>query len=522
MRKVSNQVVLFMKNHHESQTELNKEALTMFKKLTGLCALALFPAVSVCGAENTALEPTACPNDYAKMQVKWECGYLSVPEDYAKPEGKKIKIFVAKAKSRSSTPAADPVLFAGTSIGGKIAEMIPVLFPMYPDFTKDRDFIVYDHRGVGKSIPNLECAEIDEAHAKDFGKDLSIEEHVKHEVDAVDACGKRLRKENNLDVYNTKQTAQDMEAIRKAFGYEKINIFSYSYATYLTLNYMRMYPSNIRSVIMDSAIPADVWLYSNLLAAQVNSLNSVFDNCKADAECNAKYPKLQAAYTEIIKRLDKAPVKLAVQNPHCEEGATCKPVDILVNDNLFSGYIVNELFTANPIPRLPKLLYDTYKEQYSGLIETINAQQAGGHVIGTSWGRYYSTVCHDLVDSENKETIEKAAGMYSWVGLPYYQPAVLGGQIKEICDKWVNTTASEEQDLPVQSDLPVLILQGEYDPYAPPVWGRHISETLPNSYFYVMKGLTHVTVLGEPCPISIDEQFIANPGKEPDTSCIGK
>lgn len=494
----------------------------MFKKLTCLYAMALLSALSTASAETPALEPAACPNDYAETKLKWECAYLSVPEDHAKPEGKKIKIFVAKAKSRNSAPAADPVLFAGTSMGGKIAEMIPTLFPLYPDFTKDRDFIVYDHRGVGKSIPDLECTEIDEAHAKDFGKDLSISEHVKHEVDAVNACGKRLHKNYNLDAYNTHQTALDMDAIRKAFGYNKINIFSYSYATYLTLTYMRMFPENIRSVIMDSAIPVDIWLYSNLLDAQVNSLNSVFDNCKANADCNAKYPQLKNAYAAIINRLDKKPVKLAVKNPHCEPGASCNPVEIQVNDNLFSGYIVNELFTANPIPRLPKLIYDTYKEDYSGLIEAINEQQAGGHVIGTSWGRYYSTACHDIVDSENKATIEKGAEMHSWVGLPYYQPAVLGGEIKNICDKWVKTTASKEQDLPVHSDLPVLILQGEYDPYAPPEWGRHISETLPNSYFYVMKGLTHVTILGESCPISIAEQFIANPNKEPDTSCIGK
>jgi len=494
----------------------------MFKKLTCLYALALFPALSAVSAENHALEATACPDGYAETQVQWECSYLSVPEDHAKPDGKQIKIFVAKAKSRSSTPVADPVLFAGTSIGGKIAEMIPVLFPLYPDFTKDRDFIMYDHRGVGKSMPNLECPEIDEAHNKDFGKDISIEEHVKHEVDAVNACGVRLGKDNNLNVYNTEQTALDMEAIRKAFGYEKINIFSYSYATYLTLTYMRKFPAHIRSVIMDSAIPSDIWLYSNLLAAQVNSLNSVFDNCKADADCNAKYPKLQNAYSAIIQRLDKAPLKLAVKNPHCAEGAQCDAVEIPVNDNLFSGYIVNELFTANPIPRLPKLIYETYKEDYNGLIEAINEQQAGGHVIGTSWGRYYSTVCHDMVDSENKETIEKSIEMYSWVGLPYYQPAVLGGEIKNMCNQWVSSTAAKEQDMPVHSDLPVLIMQGEYDPYAPPVWGKHISETLPNSHFYVMKGLTHVTVLGEPCPISIAEQFIADPNKEPETSCIGK
>lgn len=495
----------------------------MLKKLTYLSTLCLISSLpSFANAASGTLEPTACPAGFAETKMKWECSYLSVPEDYDKPQGKMIKLFVAKVKSRSSKPAADPVIFAGTSIGGKIIEMAPVLVPLYPDFTKDRDFVMYDQRGVGKSIPALECTEINEAHKSDFGKDLSIQEHVAHEVAAINKCGDRLRKDNDLNQYNTAQTAADMEAIRTAFGYGKINIFSYSYSTSVATTYMKLYPANIRSVILDSSIPVDMWLYSNLMEAQAHSLNSVFDNCVADKKCNASYPNLKNAYAEIIKKFDKTPVKVAVADPNCKEGAKCKPVEMLINDNLFSGYIVTELFSANPIPRLPKIIYDIYKGNYAALATMINGQQSGGEVIGTSEGRYYSTVCHDIAHTENKDTIEKSISMYPWLGLPYYQPIVLGAEIKTVCDKWVTKTAPPEFSLPVSSDIPTLILQGEYDPYSSPSWGRHVAETLSNSYLYVFPGLTHVPILGEKCPISIAQQFIAEPNKKPDSSCIKK
>ena len=495
----------------------------MLKKLTYLSTLCLISSLPTLASASTGvLEKTACPAGFAETKMKWECNYLSVPEDYDKPQGKMIKLFVAKASSRNSKPAADPVIFAGTSIGGKIIEMVPVLVPLYPDFTKDRDFVVYDQRGVGKSIPALECPEIDEIHKSDFGKDLSVQEHVAHEMTAINKCGDRLRKDNDLNQYNTARTAADMEAIRIAFNYNKINIFSYSYSTSVTTTYMKLYPKNIRSVILDSSIPIDMWLYSNLMEAQAHSLDSVFDNCGTDKKCNTSYPSLKNAYSEIIKKLDKTPIKVAVSNPDCKEGTKCKPVDMLVNDNLFSGFIVNDLFSANPIPRLPKVIYDTYKGNYAALTDMINGQQAGGEVIGTSWGRYFSTICHDNAYSENKGTIEKSIAMYPWIGLPYYQPIVLGGEIKSVCDKWVTKTAAPEDSLPVSSDIPTLILQGEYDPYSSPSWGRHVAETLPNSYLYIFPGLTHVPILGEKCPIGIAQQFIAEPNKKPDSSCIKK
>jgi pimeloyl-ACP methyl ester carboxylesterase len=477
---------------------------------------------NVASAKNSFFEPTDCPEGYSETKVTWECGYLSVPEDHAKPEGKTIKLFVAKAKSQNSHPASDPVLFAGTSIGGKIIELGSVLFPLYPNFTKDRDFIMYDHRGVGKSIPALECPEIEQMYQSSFGKDLSEEDYVAQEVAAINTCQARLGAKHDLNVYNTMQTAMDMEAIRIALGYKTINIFSYSYSTSVALTYMKLYPDNIRSVILDSNVPGDMWLYSSLMSAQAHSLDALFDNCKADKQCNTAYPNLKNTYSALIRRLDQEPIKVTIADPHCAHESSCDPIVISVNENHLSGYIVNELFAADPVTRLPKVIHDTYHKNYAPLVDMINAQQSGGHVIGTSWGRYYSTVCHDNVYSENQATIEKSMASYPWIGLPYYQPVVLGSEIKSICDKWVTKTASPESSLPVSSDIPTLILQGEYDPYSPPSWGRHVYETLSNAYLYVFPGLTHVPILGEECPISIAEQFISNPNKEPDSSCLMK
>ena len=492
----------------------------MKKNLSFLFALFLwFSLLGIANAQSGSFKPTYCPEGYSDTKATWECGYVIVPEDHEKPQGKTIKLFVAKAKSRSSRPASDPVIFPGGPIGGGMIEAGSMLFSLYPDFTKDRDFIMFDQRGSGKSIPALECPELDEIHKRDFGKNLSNAEVVDHELKAIEECRKRLTKDYDLDLYNIIQTTSDMEVIRKALGYNKINIFSYSYGTSVTLTYMRMYPKNIRSVILDSTVPSDMWIYSNLLPGQANSLSSVFESCRLDKKCNAAYPDLKNVYSDLIKRLDSAPAKVTVANPHCPIGLRCNPVNIPVHGGLFSNYILNELFSANPIPRVPKFIYDSYTRNYASLAKMIDGQ-AGGEGIKTSWGRYYATVCYDNVFSENRETIEKSIARYPWVGLPHYQPVTLEGEIKSVCEKWVGDTAPPAQGLPVISDIPTLILQGQYDPYSPPSWGRHVYATLSNSYFYVFPGLTHVPILGEACPISIATQFVSDPDKEPNSSCI--
>jgi hypothetical protein len=255
------------------------------------------------------------------------------------------------------------------------------------------------------------------------------------------------------------------------------------------------------------------------MSTQAFSLNTVIDDCKADKACNEAYPNVKNAYVELIKRLDTSPITISISDPHCDNDAGCPPVDIILNDNLFSGYFVNELFSPYPVPRLPKIIYEANQGNYTSLIEMINAQQEGGHIT-SSMGRYYSTVCHDNVYADSKEAIEKSLTMYPWLGVPYYQPIGIGGAIKAVCDAWVTQTAAPEDTLPVSSDVPAVILQGIYDPYSSPVWGRHVYSTLSNSYLYAFPGLTHVPILGEPCPISIAEQFIENPNQEPDSSCM--
>jgi pimeloyl-ACP methyl ester carboxylesterase len=73
----------------------------------------------------------------------------------------------------------------------------------------------------------------------------------------------------------------------------------------------------------------------------------------------------------------------------------------------------------------------------------------------------------------------------------------------------------------VRSDIPTLVLAGEYDPVTPPADSKHASETLSHSTFVLFPGMGHATVFASPeCPEIVFRAFLADPTATVDTSCV--
>ena len=76
------------------------------------------------------------------------------------------------------------------------------------------------------------------------------------------------------------------------------------------------------------------------------------------------------------------------------------------------------------------------------------------------------------------------------------------------------------EDQPVVSQLPALILSGEYDPITPPAWGRLAAETLDHSFFYEFPGIGHGVMRSNECGLEIGLSFLDHPTVAPDATCI--
>ena len=79
----------------------------------------------------------------------------------------------------------------------------------------------------------------------------------------------------------------------------------------------------------------------------------------------------------------------------------------------------------------------------------------------------------------------------------------------DLCAEWGVAPADAAEREPVVSDVPTLILTGEFDPITPPAWARLAAETLTNSYYYEFPGLGHGVMRSNRCGFQIGHQFLA-------------
>jgi pimeloyl-ACP methyl ester carboxylesterase len=200
----------------------------------------------------------------AGQQPQW--GYVAVPEDHSDPDGPTILLHVAIFKSVNPSEESDAVVYLSGGPGEVALEGLQFTFGIvFDEFIQNHDLIVFDQRGTGYSRPALDCPELTEIGEQELDEDLDPEESIAIQLEAFQECRDRLVAEGvNLDVFNSTQSAADVDLLREALGYEEWNIYGISYGTRLAQTVMRDHPDGIRSVILDSPYPLEANLYESL------------------------------------------------------------------------------------------------------------------------------------------------------------------------------------------------------------------------------------------------------------------
>ena len=157
-------------------------------------------------------------DDYPSVLLRaLECGKLSVPENPDIVNGRKINLNLARLPAISSRPEPDPLFIFAGGPGQAATELVPAVLGFARKVNQNRDVIFIDQRGTGKSNP-LDCESEDEV---DYS--LSYEESERLQIDMLKTCLKKY--DADLTYYTTPYAVDDVNEVRKALGYEKINIW---------------------------------------------------------------------------------------------------------------------------------------------------------------------------------------------------------------------------------------------------------------------------------------------------------
>ncbi|HJU66234.1 MAG TPA: alpha/beta hydrolase, partial [Gemmatimonadaceae bacterium] len=248
------------------------------------------------------------------QRVTAERGKITVPERWERPGGRSIELTFVRLRSTARNPGAPIVYLAGGPGGSGIAAARGPRMPVFLALREVADVIAFDQRGTGGS-GSLPCPQ---------PVQLPLETPGTPEVllQAFEAwsrkCVEHWKGQGvDLAAYHTNASADDLEALRKAIGVEKISLWSISYGTTLAMATMRRHPSSLERVILAGPEPLDAALKMPLTTEQ--QLVRIDTAVKADAQARALVPDFLGLVRTVLARLEREPARVEVTDPRTKE-----------------------------------------------------------------------------------------------------------------------------------------------------------------------------------------------------------
>ncbi len=451
-----------------------------------------------------------------------ECGYLSVVEQRGEregaSEGRIIMLAVAIFHPPGGAIHPDPVVYLSGGPGASALELIRYgIEGLKPVLATGRDVVLFDQRGVGLSRPALDCPEFDE-WAKELldrrvqDRPISDEEASELALESLRECRAALSEVADLSAYHSASSAADVEDLRLALGYEQVNLWGGSYGTRLALEVMRRYPHGLRSVVLDAVYPPDVDLYMESPANYERALDRLFEACAANEVCEAAYPNMRAELLDTVARLNATPIRREVEDRYTGESH-----EAWMNGDTILALTFQLLYDSRLRYLLPQQIHAASQGDYAAFEQARHALLRLASV--SSRGMLFSVQCHDELAFSSRAAFEAELTRHPQIA-GMYAHSLLGGLAYRVCEEWGAGQADPSANQPVYSDVPTLLMTGEFDPVTPPDWGRQAAATLTNAYFFEYPGLGHGASGAEGCPRQMFLAFLEAPSAEPDGACI--
>ena len=446
-----------------------------------------------------------------------ECGMLSVPVDYDKPDGDVAQLAMIRFKATGDRIGSLIINPGGPGESGvdAAASMVASL----PDSMKERfDLVGFDPRGVAGSSPALWCnsdADNDRLRA-DPQVDYSPEGVAYIEKDTKEFVQRCVDKMGNdfLQSVGTANVAKDLDAMRAALGDEKLTYLGYSYGTRIGSSYAEAYPDKVRAMILDGPVDpnadpveADV--------RQAAAFQTAFNDYAADC-----------AATEPDCPLGEDPAKAndvyhSMVDPLVEKPAETKDPRGLSYSDSIVGTIL-PLYS----PSLWQHLTQALRELKDGSGDTMLAL-ADLYMGRDDQGRYNNStdarVAINCVDQpavtdrakavEEDRRVRDAAPFMSYGEFTGHAPL-------STCAFWPVPPTSQPHEIKVDGLPPILVVATTNDPATPYQAGVDLAKQLGGTLL-TFEGTQHTVVFqGNPCIDDIAATYLVDVKvPPPDTRC---
>ena len=475
---------------------------------------------AVAGA--SSYQPTPCPRpniagfpdlDFPRGV---ECGYLTVPESRARPDARRIRIFVMRAPAVSATPRPDPIVYLSGGPGG--AGSFEVAFMVEHGLNADRDVIFVDQRGTHRADPRVACPAWEQFVFDSVGVPFAADATTAADGAAIAKCRDEWRARGvDLAAYDTTENAADIAELRTALGIAEWNVYGVSYGSKLALTLLRDHPQGIRSVVLDSVSPPNSNIVEKWWAAPASSFEAILAACAAQPACAKAYPNLAADLTATVQRLDAMPAVVQVLD---ERG----PSETVNVDGFVFAYTLIMASERGDVASIPRMIAEAARGDVREVVAAYLVFRGPQELVGLGgMGLALTVFCAEHANL----TTEAATLAKARAALPGFPDRVLRVQPKQgrlftECPIWGVGKAHPSASAPVVSDVPVLILEGAFDAATAPEWVGLITPGLARSQQVTFPFTGHAVLGKSACAVAIANAFLDQPAQPVDPSCAAR
>jgi pimeloyl-ACP methyl ester carboxylesterase len=324
-------------------------------------------------------------------------------------------------------------------------------------------------------------------------------------IEAVRACRTELEKNADLRLYTTTIAMADLDDVRAALGYDKINVYGGSYGSTAALSYLNFYPQHVRTVTISGIAPPDSPLPLSFAKGVEHAINRLVDDCAAEEKCKTAFPDLRKDWTTVVANLSKGPVTFDALNPYTQQKQ-----QVTMTREGFAELMRLVLYNPIVISLLPAAIHEMSQGDYSHFA-FYAYQVRHGLDLAIARGMQLSVICVEDVP------FLKEADIQSEARGTFYGSDKAHAYIRA-CEQWPRGEMPAKFRQPIKSDVPVLMLSGELDPVTPPYLATPLLRWLPNGRQVVMHNATHSSY---ECQEKLAREFIERgTANGLDTSCV--
>lgn len=411
-----------------------------------------------------------------------KCGVVQVLENRAKPDGRKLDIAVAVVPARGGKTLPDPILLLMGGPGEESMSEAAFYAGWLEPLRQDRDILLIDQRGTGKSHP-LSC----DLYA---GIEPAVLLRDVFPVASVERCARELSKDADLTQYSYEHFAGDIEHVRRQLGYGPMNLFAGSYGTRAAQVFIKTHASSVRTAMLVSVVPLNASIPLPMAKAAQAAMDRVLKDCEAQPACHAAFPNVRNELSEMLHRLKTKEVRVSVPG---------QAMPVRLHRGRAAERLRSMMYRAEGAAQIPQIVHKAYLGDYQPIADDIvsNARSIGSAI---SFGLFFSIVCNeDTRFIEEADIPAATAGTY----LGDYRVR----QQQAACARWPEAELRRGYRDPVRTSVPALFVSGDTDPASPLWFTESTAKGFTNRAEVVLTSRGHTEYVD--CLAKIYKDFVA-------------